>query len=145
LTGLRRATVVSAIGCATVGAFSGCAARGVARNSPRSDYGIPRCPPSAAGDLVGVMALQCWFTAPHGRWRVLGHDSHFNVLVVQVEAADLADAEAITQQFVDNQRERWSELLVYVQQEGARDVTPIRRVRWTPESGFELLDIPPQL
>ena len=108
--------------------------------APQSDYGIHACPPSADDRLLSSDALQCWFAAPNGRWRTLSHESHFAVLVVNVEAADLDDAEAIARRFVEGERATFAEILVYVQDEGRTDDDTVRRIRWTLESGFEALD-----
>ena len=104
------------------------------------DIGIKACPASAAHDLLSIDALQCWFTAPHGRWRTLSHESHYAVLVVEVEAADIRDADGIARQFVDAERETFSEILLYVQREARAAGDAIRRVRWTSDLGFESLD-----
>jgi len=126
------------------GLSSACAAR---RPEQRRDDGIPRCPPATADSLLSDEALQCWFDAPHGRWRTLLRESHYDVLVVQVEAVDLRDAEAIARRFVAGERKTFSEILVYARPEAASGSSRIRRVRWTPETGFETLDfsdtIPP--
>lgn len=124
------------LGAVIVGlALSACAAR---RPPARGDYGIPRCPPAAADHLLLHDALQCWFDAPHGRWRTLSWESHYAVLVVQVEAMELDDAEAIAQGFVTNQRAAFSEILIYAHREG--EPSTIRRVRWTATDGFETLE-----
>jgi hypothetical protein len=118
-----------------------CAAACAGRRPPvLPDIGITACPVSAAHDLLSVDALQCWFTAPHGRWRTLSHESHYAVLVVEVEAADIRDAEGIARQFVDAERGTFSEILLYVQREARRAGDGIRRVRWTSDLGFESLD-----
>jgi len=128
--------VTRQLGAVLVGlALSACAAR---RPPARGDYGIPRCPPAAADHLLLHDALQCWFDAPHGRWRTLSRESHYAVLVVQVEAMDLDDAEAIAQAFVTNQRATFSEILIYARREGV--ASTIRRVRWTAADGFETLE-----
>ena len=108
------------------------------RHAAANDFGIPTCPPAAAGDLLSTDALECWFIAPHGRWRVLSHDSHYTELMVQVEAADTHDAELIAQRFVAAERRSFSEILLYVRRESDR--TRVRRVRWTAEAGFQTLD-----
>ena len=107
---------------------------------PLSDYGIHPCPPGAYDRLLSADALQCWFTARSGRWRTLSHESHYAVLVVNVEAADLNDAEAIARRFVEGERATFSEILVYVQDEGRTDDDTVRRIRWTLETGFEAFD-----
>jgi hypothetical protein len=104
------------------------------------DYGIPDCPDRAERDVLSSNALQCWFTAAHGRWRTLGHQSHLEALVVEVEARDLRDAEAIARRVVDPVSAAFSEVLVYVQTEPDDSLVRVRRVRWTRNSGFETLD-----
>jgi hypothetical protein len=105
-----------------------------------NDYGIGPCPVEAPAHLLSVDALQCWFDAPHGRWRIVGHDSHYAVLVVHVEALDVRDADAIARRFVATENEMFSEILVYVQPERATGSSRIRRVRWERDEGFDVLD-----
>ena len=115
---------------------SSCAARRpVAR-----DYGIPDCPDRAERDVLSSNALQCWFTAAHGRWRTLGHQSHLEALVVEVEARDLRDAVEIARRVVDPVAGAFSEVLVYVQSEPDDRLVRVRRVRWTRPTGYETLD-----
>jgi hypothetical protein len=126
----------AALALALSGPAGGCAAR----RPPPLDYGVPRCPERARGRLLSDEALQCWFDAPHGRWRTLLRESHFDVLVVRIEMFDTRDAEAIARWFVSGHRDTFAEILIYAQAERPADVSRIRRVRWTPESGFETLD-----
>jgi hypothetical protein len=106
----------------------------------RGDLGIPPCPVEAGQDLLSPDALQCWFTASHGHWRTLNHQSHLEALVVEVEARDRRDAIEIAQ-FVTRHTKAhaFSEILVYVAQPHGRE-SRVRRVRWTPSTGFETLD-----
>jgi hypothetical protein len=126
----------TAIAVLSVGGLSTCAARQAIRN----DYGIPRCPVGAAADLLSVNALQCWFDAPHGRWRILSHGSHYDLLVVNVEALDLSDADAIARRFAAGEGRTFSEILVYTQPEPSGNSSRIRRVRWTRDTGFEAFE-----
>jgi hypothetical protein len=103
-------------------------------------HGVVSCPGGAAEALLGVEALQCWFPARHGQWRTLSHESHYDVLVVKVEALDLRDAEEIAARFVANQRDTFSEIMVYARPPLRSDATRIRRVRWTREHGRETFD-----
>jgi hypothetical protein len=104
------------------------------------DFGIPSCPDDATGHLLSVAALQCWFTAPHGRWRTLNHQSHLEALVIEVEAQDVRDAVAIAERVVaDPMATEYSEILVYVAQPRP-DGSQIRRVQWTRGGRFETLD-----
>jgi hypothetical protein len=104
------------------------------------DLGIPRCPSGSERDLLSSDALQCWFTATHGQWRLLGHQSHLEALVVEVETNDLRDAEEIGRRVVDPVARAFTEVLVYVQAEPDSGTVRVRRVRWTASTGFETLD-----
>jgi hypothetical protein len=103
--------------------------------------GIPSCPNGAEADLLSSAALQCWFDAPHGRWRTLSHVSVHGAVVIQVEAADLVDAEDIGRRFVANSGEKFFEILVYVRRKSSAP-TPqlVRRVGWTRQAGLATLD-----
>lgn len=129
---LLGAAVVLSIGDLFV-AGAGCSRR-------VDDYGISQCPAGATGDLLASNALQCWLAASHGRWRTLSHQEAYGALVVEIEAADLADAGEIARRFVDGRREAISEISVYVQRESTTGPPLIRRVRWTPDAGYEILD-----
>jgi hypothetical protein len=106
---------------------------------PANDFGVPNCPASAQDSLLSVDALQCWFDARHGRWRVLKHESHFDVLVVEVEALDVRDGEEIARLFVAHESTKFSEILLYVHPERG-DHGRVRRVQWTRKKGIEALD-----
>lgn len=116
---------------------SGCAARQVRVSN---DFGIPQCAEAAARDLLSPEALQCWFTAPHGLWRTLNHQSHLAALVVEVEARDLRDAQVIAQLLVnDPMTQEFAEILVYVGRSLGGD-SRIRRVQWTRGGGYEAFE-----
>ena len=125
------ALIVWVVGC-------GCAARRMAR----TDYGIPACPPAAVDALLSPDALQCWFAARHGRWRILSHVSLYDALVVQVEAQSLRDADEIIRRFTEPHSELFSEILVYTHSESRTPSAMVRRVRWTKSSGYEALEFP---
>ena len=84
--------------------------------------------------------LQCWIDARHGRWRILSHESHFDVLAVQVEASDLQDADEIARRFVAGEGGMFSEILVYASRESPTASSRIRRTRWTRVAGFEAME-----
>jgi hypothetical protein len=106
----------------------------------RGDLGIPSCAGGAGGHLLDAGALQCWFAAPHGRWRTLNHQSHLEALVVEVEAQDLRDAGHIAHRVVgDPMAGAFSEILVYVARTQHGE-SHVRRVRWTRGGRFESLD-----
>src|SRR5687768_2873772 len=95
----------------------------------QGDLGIPACQASALTDLLSPAALQCWLDAPNGRWRILGHESVHGAVVVHVKAAQLRDAEAIAQRFVDDAGSRSSEIPVYVTAESPGTFHVTRRIR----------------
>ena len=105
-----------------------------------ADYGIPRCSASAADALLSADALQCWFDARHGRWRILSHVSLYDTLVVEIETLSLRDADEIATRFAAGERGRFSEILVYARSESAAPSSKVRRVRWTRSGGFEALE-----
>ena len=107
---------------------------------PRTDYGIPRCAAGAGDDLLSVAALQCWFDAAHGRWRIVEHHSLYQELVVDVEAISLSDADDIARRFVMTASHRFTEMLIYVRPEWPRPAPRVRRVRWTRAHGFESIE-----
>ena len=132
----RRAATAVALITVIIASGSGCAARG----APRGDYGIPVCPIAAAEALLSPDALQCWFSAGHGRWRILSHVSLYDALVVQVEAQSLRDADEIARRFTEGEGEPFSEIIVYTRSESRKPDARVRRVRWTRSSGYDVLE-----
>ena len=124
-----------AVFIASLNALAGC----VARRLPQADLGVPPCTADGRTDLLSAAALQCWFEAPHGRWRTLSHESHYQVLVVEVAVFDLRDTEDIARRFVADQPQ-FSEILVYARREPTLSPARVRRVRWTRSGGFETLE-----
>ena len=110
------------------------------RRPVRSDLGIPACVPGAGAQLLEPPALECWFTAAHGRWRLMTQASHLEALVVDVAADDLRDAGEIARRFVTGERHRYSEIIVYAHHEPVTPASSVRRVRWTMTTGYEALD-----
>lgn len=125
----RSAFIVLSIACAA------CAVRG---NAGAARPGRP-CGSDAVDNLLSPRWQQCWFTAAGGRWRTLKHDLHYESLVVDVEAASLADAREIAERFIENQP-RYKYLSLYVHQAPASAPGPVRRLEWARTSGFSMLD-----
>jgi hypothetical protein len=103
-------------------------------------FGVVPCPAGAGDALLSVDALQCWFAATHGQWRTLSQESHYDVLVVKVEAFDLRDAREIADRFVANQSQVFSEIMIYAQPQTRGGHVRVRRVRWTRERGTDTFD-----
>ena len=98
----------------------------------------PRCAPGPVDNYLSEGWQRCWFDAAHGRWRTLSHEFHYDVLVVEVEAASLEDAEEIIRRFIDLHRERFTDITVYVHMEPASRPGPVRRIHWSSDA--EALD-----
>lgn len=109
-------------------------------SSPSADSRIRPCPKRTITSYLEDDLSQCWFDSPRGRWRTLKHDFHYTNLVVEVEAASLDAAGEIARRWVDLHNLMYSEILVYVQAEKTPASSPIRRVRWVKNKGFETLE-----
>jgi hypothetical protein len=136
-TAVFATTVLAATAFAVILALR--SARGDEELMPEA-RGISDCPSGAADDLLDASALQCWFTAPHGRWRTLTRASAHRALIVEVEATDPEDAEEIAERFVADADGRFAEILVYVERERAPAPRLITRIQWTPGGGFQTLE-----
>jgi len=129
--GVRRCLAVLLVAAAV--AAPGCALTRAAV----PDYGIPSCAPGTERDVLASDALQCWFRGRHGWWRVLGHESHLQALVVRVDARDLRDATDIAQRVVAGVgTTAFTEVLVYVRRGALDGMARVSRVAWTPDAGF---------
>ena len=107
----------------------------------RDVRGIPPCPVGAEKNLLDPAALECWFKASHGLWRTRYRVWVHSVLLVNVDAANLRDAQEIAQRFVDERAGEFREIAVYVREDGAPEDAKTRRVTWTRESGdIDVLD-----
>jgi hypothetical protein len=113
---------------------------GLNQRSEEKAGGIPPCPAGADKDLLSPAAIQCWFMAPHGSWRVLSRVHVHAVLIVEAQAVDPRDAEAIARSFVDAFGKTFLEIVVYVQRESGPRPGLIRRVSWTRRAGFDALE-----
>ena len=89
---------------------------------------------------MATEALECWFSAQHGRWRLVNHGTHLEALVVDVIADDLRDAEEIARDFVASEATTYSEVLVYTRVAVPSTGSAIRRVRWTRQAGYDTLE-----
>jgi hypothetical protein len=98
------------------------------------------CSPGAVANFMEEAAQKCWYTAPQGRWRIVNHDFHYDVLVMDTQASSVAAADEILRRLVEVHAERFQEMLVYVEEEAAAGPRRVRRVRWTRKAPPEYLD-----
>jgi hypothetical protein len=73
---------------------------------------------------------------PSDGWRVVRSLAAHRVLVVEVETGRPQQARAIALQLVEPQKDRYTEVMIYVYRPGRRGVGPNRRVQWTPRRGY---------
>jgi hypothetical protein len=106
----------------------------------RAASGLPACSPAAQKDLSSPAAIQCWFKATHGGWRILVRDTHYDTSVYHVGADAVEDAEEIAKAIVAGEGPALGEMVVYVYPEPIATSSRIRRVRWGRTSGYETLD-----
>ena len=85
------------------------------------------------GTIAGVvLSLE---PAPPPPWKVTHRVSAHRALVVEVEARRPEDAMAIARAISEPERERFDEILVFVNRPGRRDM--LRRVQWTKRQGYQ--------
>lgn len=110
---------------------------------PREGRPIPTCSPASNWSYLVRDAQQCWFHTPEGRWRIVSHEMHYDVLVMRIVADRLEAAVPAAARVAEVHGERFAEILAYVETEAPTGVAAsIRRVRWTRAGGFEPLDFP---
>ena len=104
--------------------------------------GIVPCRPVFIVNYMAAEAQQCWYSTPQGRWRIVNHEFHYDVLVMQTQASALALTDVIVRRLSEVHGERFVEILVYVHPDPGGDGTIVRRARWTRSGPVEHLDIP---
>ena len=110
-----------------------------------ADLAGPGVVPCRSGRVVNYMAAeaqQCWYSTTQGRWRIVNHEFHYDVLVMQTQASTPALTDEIVRRLSEVHGERFIEILVYVQPDPGGDGTIVRRARWTRSGAVEHLDFP---
>jgi hypothetical protein len=128
------------MGTLSCGAEERGATEPASRREVRDFSGIAPCPEGPVENYLAAPAQQCWYDAPHGRWRTLGHDLHYDTVVAEIEASSLDDADEIARRFVEVHGGKFGEILIYVQEASAPKIAPIRRVRWIKGAGYDRLE-----
>jgi hypothetical protein len=74
-------------------------------------------------------------SAPRIGWAVTKATAAQHMMVVEVDAERLDDAQGIAVQIVDPVRSNYDEILIYVRQPGRR-IPAVRRIQWTARGGY---------
>ena len=138
---LQRVTLFNGFSGAGLVALLSVGVLSAAAPGQRAD-GLPRCEPGAERNLSTEAALQCWFRASHGGWRILTHDGHYDSVVYHVAADDLQDADEIARMVVASEGMGLGELVLYVYPEPIATSLQTRRISWTKRGGYQTLDFP---
>ena len=97
----------------------------------RSINVAPATSSGLARDLSKPQATTLW-----PAWTVKMANTAHHALVVDVEARNVAQARRIAEQIVEPVRSRgYQEILIYIRKAGDPDA-PMRRVQWTPRTGY---------
>ena len=97
----------------------------------RSINVAPATSSTLARDLSKPQATTLW-----PAWTVTMANSAHHALVVDVEARRVDQARQIAEQIVEPVRSRgYQEILIYIRKAGDPDA-PMRRVQWTPKTGY---------
>jgi len=97
------------------------------------------CARGPVPNYMAARAQQCWYATAGGRWRIVNHDFHYDVLVMQAEASTLDLTDDIVRRVTEVHGERFVEILIYVRSEAGNPAT-IRRARWTGGGRVEHVD-----
>ena len=124
--------------CAVTLTVAAATGSGLARQ--RAGGRLPPCSPRVERAPREATAQGCWFKSPHGGWRILSHDAHYDSIVFHVGADDLEDARHVAAVIVGAEGKALGELMLYVYAEPVATSSRIRRVRWDRVRGYETLD-----
>jgi len=133
---MRVSTWNAVVMVAAAAASLGCAAR----LADSSDSSPGSCPPSPVANYMAARAQQCWYATTGGRWRIVNHDFHYDVLVMQTEATSLELTDDIVRRVTAVHGDRFVEILIYVRSEAGGTPARIRRARWTEGGRVEHVD-----
>jgi hypothetical protein len=104
--------------------------------------GIVPCRPGRVVNYMAAEAQQCWYATPQGRWRIVNHEFHYDVLVMQTQASTPELTDEIVRRLAEVHGERFVEILVYVHPDPGTGGQMVRRARWTQSAPVEHLDFP---
>jgi hypothetical protein len=108
---------------------------------PPKDVAVPPTAETTAGDIAaGVLtnALRNGgaLSDVDVTWRVTQANSTVDVMVIDVEAERPEDALAIAEEVVAPLADSYVEVVIYVRGRDLTDDDSVRRVQWTPDTGY---------
>lgn len=112
------------------------------RSTPFAGPGITLCRPGTVANYMAASAQQCWYTTATGRWRIVNHEFHYDVLVVDTQASTRELTAEIVKRLAAVHGGRFVEILVYVRPDPGGAETMVRRARWTNAGPVEHFDFP---
>ena len=69
-------------------------------------------------------------------WHIRNMATAHGAFVIEVEAEDPSQTEAIARALIEPIQDRYDEILVYVDKQGDESDLPARRMQWTPAGGY---------
>jgi hypothetical protein len=108
---------------------------------PSSDVAVAPTAEATAGDIAaGVVTNALRDGGARSdvevAWRVTQANSTVDVMVVDVEAERPEDALAIAEEVVAPLADSYVEVVIYVRGRDQTDDDSVRRVQWTPDTGY---------
>ena len=113
---------------------------------PPDNGGVPPSPEATADDVVAGEAAATLLadtllnrdqvSSDELAWRVTQANSTADVMIVDVEADRPDEARAIAEEVVAPLADSYVEVVVYVRSRSRTDNDSVRRVQWTPDTGY---------
>ncbi len=108
---------------------------------PPKDVAMPPSPEFTAGDVAATVLTNALRNgesrSPDGTsWRVTQANSTVDVMVVDIEAERPDEALAIAKEVVAPLADSYVEVVIYVRALDQTDDDSVRRVQWTPGTGY---------
>lgn len=107
--------------------------------------GLPRHPlrPPSSSGLARSLNVPAPDDDRTWRWSVTRAQASQGALVVTVDVIDLSESLAVARQIVAPVEGKYTEVLIYLHQHGAKTPFAARRVQWTPNGGYKETGLDP--
>lgn len=100
---------------------------------------LPRHPlrPPSSSDLARSLNTPAPDDDRTWRWSVTRAQASQGALVVTADVLDMPESLAIAREIVEPVQGKYTEVLIYLHQHGAKSQFAGRRVQWTPTGGYK--------